>query len=371
MLFTGSIGSVALTVAGGLLSRGMPRVGMTTMAAGAGLGLTTAAYELPDLMMLDQGAQAGRGGAGTLTSQSPEEARNNYQMGVLNLTLAGLDVGSVAAAQKIGRALGPQGVSSLGKLERGKLETVIRSVNGRTEVRDAIAQINQELRKSDPSLADRLIDYVKSLGQKRPPGGGSAPELATAGGPSGAGHAVPEGQQPVKMQGIPDGPQGAGMQGKGTTPHNEPSTIQPKSLDELRVVNPKKTGDFSDISGKSVQEVLSRVPKGATMRKLTPVEGGSKVGVEYKWIDENGVTNRLRVHDADPSAPVGSNAAQGWVARHQVGGKYYDPEFGGLRPRNVHKPESPYYDPKAANDTHIPIETPDKSITDLMRFQQP
>jgi hypothetical protein len=191
---------------------------------------------------------------------------------------------------------------------------------------------------------------------------------------------VPERQQPLKMENHSPEGRGAGTSGKGTTPQsepsiektttNEPAIVKPKNLDELRVVNPKKTGDFSDISGKSVQEVLSRVPEGATMRKLTPVEGGSKVGVEYKWVDENGVTNRLRVHDADPSAPVGSNAAQGWVARHQVGGKYYDPEIGGLRPRNVHKPESPHYDPKAANDTHIPIETPDKSVSDLMKFQQ-
>jgi Bacterial toxin 30 len=198
----------------------------------------------------------------------------------------------------------------------------------------------------------------------------------------------PQKQQPLRIQGDSEGPQGTGgtpsTPGKASqlpeaeanssvkkTTTNEPSTDKPKSLDELRVVNPKKTGDFSDISGKSVQEVLSRVPEGATMRKLTPVEGGSKVGVEYKWVDENGVTNRLRIHDADPSAPVGSNASQGWVARYQVGQKYYDPEVDGFRPRNVHKPESPHYDPKAANDTHIPIETPDESVTDLMRFQQP
>jgi hypothetical protein len=166
----------------------------------------------------------------------------------------------------------------------------------------------------------------------------------------------PQKNQPMRMQ-------GNSSEG-GAVP-----SAKPKSLDELRVVNPKKTGDFSDISGESVQEVLSRVPEGATMRKLTPVEGGSQVGVEYKWVDENGVTNRLRVHDMDPSAPANSNAAQGWVARYQVGGKYYDPEVGSLRPRNVHKPESPHYDPKAANDTHIPIQTPDEGVIDLMRFK--
>ena len=178
----------------------------------------------------------------------------------------------------------------------------------------------------------------------------------------------PQKQQPMMMQGNPEGPQGTGTSGKGTTSRSEPSSSKLKSLDELRVVSSERVGDFRDISGKSVQEVISRIPEGATMRKLTPVEGGSTVGVEYKWVDEHGVTNRLRLHDADPSAPVGSNASQGWVARYQVGGKYYDPEVGNLRPRNVHKPESPHYDPKAANDTHIPIETPSENIVDLMRF---
>jgi hypothetical protein len=135
-------------------------------------------------------------------------------------------------------------------------------------------------------------------------------------------------------------------------------------------VNPERVGDFSDISGKPIQEVLSRIPEGATMRRLTPVEGGSQVGVEYKWVDKNGITNRLRIHDPDLSAPAGSNAREGWIVRYQVGGKYYDPKTGGFQPRNHHKPESPHYNPEAANDTHIPIQTPDESIIDLMRPEQ-
>nr|WP_272944367.1 polymorphic toxin type 30 domain-containing protein [Streptomyces sp. SS] len=91
------------------------------------------------------------------------------------------------------------------------------------------------------------------------------------------------------------------------------------------------------------------------MRQLTPdSNGGAQKGVEYKWTDPvTGNTARLRVHDADGTAPPGSNAANGDVYRISIGGRYQD-EAGTLYHRNVHKPASPHYDPDAANDTHIP-----------------
>lgn len=61
---------------------------------GAGTLGATFAYDLPDLMLLDAAAQSGRGGAGQLTGQSPEEARFNLVMGYANVALAGLDVGA-------------------------------------------------------------------------------------------------------------------------------------------------------------------------------------------------------------------------------------------------------------------------------------
>ncbi|WP_443333108.1 polymorphic toxin type 30 domain-containing protein [Streptomyces sp. SS] len=100
---------------------------------------------------------------------------------------------------------------------------------------------------------------------------------------------------------------------------------------------------------------LDVVPEGAEMRQLTPdSNGGAQKGVEYKWTDPvTGNTARLRVHDADGTAPPGSNAANGDVYRISIGGRYQD-EAGTLYHRNVHKPASPHYDPDAANDTHIP-----------------
>jgi hypothetical protein len=52
--------------------------------------------------LLDAAAQAGLGGAGKLTSQSPEQAKFNLVMGYANVGLAGLDVGlEVGAVQKL------------------------------------------------------------------------------------------------------------------------------------------------------------------------------------------------------------------------------------------------------------------------------
>ncbi|WP_078946124.1 putative T7SS-secreted protein [Streptomyces exfoliatus] len=100
---------------------------------------------------------------------------------------------------------------------------------------------------------------------------------------------------------------------------------------------------------------LDVVPEDAEMRQLTPdSNGGAQKGIEYKWTDPvTGNTARLRVHDADGTAPPGSNAANGDVYRISIGGRYQD-EAGTLYHRNVHKSASPHYDPDAANDTHIP-----------------
>ncbi len=67
-------------------------ISIPLLLSGIGVGGAVAAAEVPDLMLLDGAAQAGRGGAGKLTSQSPEQARFNLVMGYANVALAGLDV---------------------------------------------------------------------------------------------------------------------------------------------------------------------------------------------------------------------------------------------------------------------------------------
>ncbi|MET0027444.1 MAG: polymorphic toxin type 30 domain-containing protein [Candidatus Thiodiazotropha sp.] len=141
------------------------------------------------------------------------------------------------------------------------------------------------------------------------------------------------------------------------------------TLDELNALkgSGKSVGDLSGISGAKVQEIVSNIPESASVRVLKPVEGKSQMGLEYKWVDENGITNRLRIHDPDPSHQ-GSNAANGWVARWQQKGGYYDPTTGGFAHKNAFNPKSPHYDPAAANNTHIPIQTPETWLINLMKI---
>jgi hypothetical protein len=80
-------------------------ISMGLRLAGVGVGGAVAASEIPDLIMLDAAAQAGRGGAGKLTSQSPDEARFNLVMGYANVALAGLDAGlEVGVVQKLAKS---------------------------------------------------------------------------------------------------------------------------------------------------------------------------------------------------------------------------------------------------------------------------
>ncbi|MEV0275319.1 polymorphic toxin type 30 domain-containing protein [Streptomyces sp. NPDC050610] len=97
------------------------------------------------------------------------------------------------------------------------------------------------------------------------------------------------------------------------------------------------------------------VPSDAQKRTLTPdSNGGAQAGVEYKWTDsETGNVVRMRVHGPDGNAPTGSNAHNGDVYRVSIGGKYQDVE-GNLYHRQVHNPNSPHYNPSAANGTHVP-----------------
>jgi A nuclease family of the HNH/ENDO VII superfamily with conserved AHH len=97
------IGALA---SGGLMLASLFPVGRLTATGlrmvGIGLGGGVAAAQMPDLMLLDTAAQAGRGGT-PLANQSPEQAKFNLVMGYANVGLAGLDVGAeVGVVQKLG-----------------------------------------------------------------------------------------------------------------------------------------------------------------------------------------------------------------------------------------------------------------------------
>ena len=58
------------------------------------------------------------------------------------------------------------------------------------------------------------------------------------------------------------------------------------------------------------------------------------------------------------SAPVGSNAYNGWVVRIQRGRRYYDPTIDDFREAKYFNPNGPDFDEVIVNDTHIPIVDP-------------
>ena len=150
---------------------------------------------------------------------------------------------------------------------------------------------------------------------------------------------------------------------------NDPENQKTPSLGVLDSIKGtgKQVGRFDrSLKGATIEEIVSNIPPEAIARKLKPVDGKSQIGLEYKWTDTNGHTNRLRFHDPDPSHP-GSNSANGWIVRWQRQGRYYDPVNDDFAHRQAHNNASPNYDPEAANNTHIPIATPDDSLISLMK----
>ncbi|MFI2105570.1 polymorphic toxin type 30 domain-containing protein [Isoptericola sp. NPDC019693] len=99
---------------------------------------------------------------------------------------------------------------------------------------------------------------------------------------------------------------------------------------------------------------LRKVPDDAEMLPFAPhAGGGAQKGVNFKWTDAEGKTHRFRAHDADGTAPPGSNAAEGPIYRHRVGNKW-EMENGEFAHPQAHNQNSPNYNPEQANATHIP-----------------
>jgi RHS repeat-associated protein len=76
-------------------------------------------------------------------------------------------------------------------------------------------------------------------------------------------------------------------------------------------------GNFQGLTGASVDEVVSRVPSGWSW-------GPQRSGAGLRFFDEAGF-ERIRIHDINPRAPLGSNSLNGWTLRvmDRVG-NYYD-----------------------------------------------
>lgn len=118
-----------------------------------------------------------------------------------------------------------------------------------------------------------------------------------------------------------------------------------------------QVGDLTGLTGATPNEVLSRIPKDAVIEHWFPEPGRIEEGMEFTWKDANG-TWIVRMHEADPQAPIGSNAASGWVMRVMCKGKYMDASGNFYTVKAITNPASSKYDPGNANKTHIPIQAP-------------
>lgn len=145
---------------------------------------------------------------------------------------------------------------------------------------------------------------------------------------------------------------------KNGTNLNDAVAIMNQGVDLNLLGTSSKVGDFTGLTGATVNEVVSRIPADTVIEHWEPELGRIEEGMNFKFKDVNGKTVIIRMHEADPLAPAGSNAANGWVLRVRIGGKYMD-ATGKLYTQNaLSNPASSNFDPQGANKTHIPIQEP-------------
>ena len=95
-----------------------------------------------------------------------------------------------------------------------------------------------------------------------------------------------------------------------------------------------KAGNFKNLKGKSIDEIVARIPRDWKMVK-------QNTGAGIKFLDTKGY-ERIRLHGPSSRAPAGSNSSSGWIMRvMDRTGKYYDNTGNRVPPRN--------------NAGHIPI----------------
>lgn len=113
----------------------------------------------------------------------------------------------------------------------------------------------------------------------------------------------------------------------------EDNIPSPQALLEVKETSPNLE-DFTGIQGCSIKEIVSRIPKNALMRELSPKldisqgESGFDIeskklthvgkGFEYSWKDKDGSDFVVRIHGIDHSQKAG-NASTGWTARVEKG----------------------------------------------------
>jgi hypothetical protein len=170
----GGLGTLGLT-AGGLLGGPLGWGANLTRAlllGGSVLGAATAAYEFPQLQIMDLAAKAGEAGGDKLTNQTPEQARMNLMLGYANLALAGLD-GLAVAPTVLAKAMKvPSVVRAAGSMTKTQGRVLLNSI-GRIqgEVTDAVLEkIVHAIRGADNLTTSTVFNADGTLSQSRPLG---------------------------------------------------------------------------------------------------------------------------------------------------------------------------------------------------------
>jgi hypothetical protein len=129
------------------------------------LGAGTAAYDVLQLITIDQGAQAGQIGGQKLTSVDPETARFNLTMGYGNLALSALDVG-LTAKEAIALAKLPVMRGLAGSLSAEKLTDLMRGIKAAAQGRmsEALTAIRKLKGKISPEVEAELMQTMRSAG---------------------------------------------------------------------------------------------------------------------------------------------------------------------------------------------------------------
>ncbi|MBV9710678.1 MAG: hypothetical protein JO011_07185 [Ktedonobacteraceae bacterium] len=126
-----------------------------------------------------------------------------------------------------------------------------------------------------------------------------------------------------------------------------------------------KLGDFTGLENASVNEIVSRIPKGAKILTWIPDPPGTGIqdGIKFQWTDDNGVEWNIRMHGPNLNAPAGSHSAAGWVMRVMRADTYMD-ATGNFYPlkevveRNPDGTPNPEFKEPSMRKTHIPVQKP-------------
>jgi ribosomal protein L15E len=117
------------------------------------LGAATAVMAIPDLALMNQAAQAGRGGAGQLTNKSPEQALWELALGGAGVTLAAADVGlgakQMAQLSRTAQELSQSGVT----LSQGQWHDGLKAAQ---EGEGALQQFITGLKNASTAAKDKI-----------------------------------------------------------------------------------------------------------------------------------------------------------------------------------------------------------------------